>query len=369
MADMADVVVIEGAGSPAEINLRDHDIVNMGLAAMVDAPVILVGDIDRGGVFAQFLGTLMLLSDEERRRVKGLVINKFRGDMGLLDSGIRMLEEKGGIPVVGVVPYMDIALEDEDSLSERFKGGERGILDLAVIRYPRISNFTDFNVFEQIPKVRVRYVDSARGLGRPDMIFLPGSKNTMEDLAWMRRRGLEEAVTRAAGEIPVWGICGGYQMLGQQISDPEGLEAGGAMRGMGLLPVETVLAGEKVLKQVRGTVNGVEGVLGALSGLEYEGYEIHIGRSRGIGQMEELVVLTDSRGMVYGTYVHGIFDKGDMAFALVKALADRKGISVGDGAEDFAVFKDRQYEKLADTLRQYMNMEEIYGILGEACVR
>lgn len=191
----------------------------------------------------------------------------------------------------------------------------------------------------------------------------------MEDLAWMRRRGLEEAVTRAAGEIPVWGICGGYQMLGQQISDPEGLEAGGAMRGMGLLPVETVLAGEKVLKQVRGTVNGVEGVLGALSGLEYEGYEIHIGRSRGIGQMEELVVLTDSRGMVYGTYVHGIFDKGDMAFALVKALADRKGISVGDGAEDFAVFKDRQYEKLADTLRQYMNMEEIYGILGEACVR
>jgi len=369
LADMADVVVIEGAGSPAEINLRDHDIVNMGLAAMVDAPVILVGDIDRGGVFAQLLGTLMLLSDEERRRVKGLVINKFRGDMGLLDSGIRMLEEKGGIPVVGVIPYMDIALEDEDSLSERFKGGERGILDLAVIRYPRISNFTDFNVFEQIPKVRVRYVDSARGLGRPDMIFLPGSKNTMEDLAWMRRRGLEEAVTRAAGEIPVWGICGGYQMLGQQISDPEGLEAGGAMRGMGLLPVETVLAGEKVLKQVRGTGNGGEGVLGALSGLEYEGYEIHIGRSRGIGQMEELVVLTDSRGMVYGTYVHGIFDKGDMAFALVKALADRKGISVGDGAEDFAVFKDRQYEKLADTLRQYMNMEEIYGILGEACVR
>ena len=244
LADMADVVVIEGAGSPAEINLRDHDIVNMGLAAMVDAPVILVGDIDRGGVFAQLLGTLMLLSDEERRRVKGLVINKFRGDMGLLDSGIRMLEEKGGIPVVGVIPYMDIALEDEDSLSERFKGGERGILDLAVIRYPRISNFTDFNVFEQIPKVRVRYVDSARGMGRPDMIFLPGSKNTMEDLAWMRRRGLEEAVTRAAGEIPVWGICGGYQMLGQQISDPEGLEAGGAMRGMGLLPVETVLTGE-----------------------------------------------------------------------------------------------------------------------------
>ncbi len=368
-ADMADVVVIEGAGSPAEINLRDHDIVNMGLAAMVDAPVILVGDIDRGGVFAQLLGTLMLLSDEERRRVKGLVINKFRGDMGLLDSGIRMLEEKGGIPVVGVIPYMDIALEDEDSLSERFKGGERGILDLAVIRYPRISNFTDFNVFEQIPKVRVRYVDSARGMGRPDMIFLPGSKNTMEDLAWMRRRGLEEAVTRAAGEIPVWGICGGYQMLGQQISDPEGLEAGGAMRGMGLLPVETVLTGEKVLKQVRGRVNGTEGVFGGLSGLEYEGYEIHIGRSRGIDQMEEPVVLTDSRGMVYGTYVHGIFDKGDMAFALVKALADRKGISVGDGAEDFAVFKDRQYEKLADTLRQYMNMEEIYGILGEACVR
>lgn len=389
LADMADVVVIEGAGSPAEINLRDHDIVNMGLADMVDAPVILVGDIDRGGVFAQLLGTLMLLSEEERRRVKGLVINKFRGDMGLLDSGIRMLEEKGGIPVVGVIPYMDVSLEDEDSLSERFGGGERGILDMAVIRCPRISNFTDFNVFEQIPEVRVRYVESAEGLGRPDIIFLPGSKNTMEDLAWMRRRGLEAAVKKAAGEIPVWGICGGFQMLGQRISDPGGMEAGGVMEGMRLLGVETELGGQKVLRQVRGTVNGAEGIFAALSGLEYEGYEIHMGRSRmaergavgerqgmgesgadgRTGESEERVVLSDSGKMVYGTYVHGIFDKGDMAFALVKALADRKGISVGGGAEDFSVFKDRQYDKLADTLRQYMDMEEIYEILEEACVR
>ena len=389
LADMADVVVIEGAGSPAEINLRDHDIVNMGLADMVDAPVILVGDIDRGGVFAQLLGTLMLLSEEERRRVKGLVINKFRGDMGLLDSGIRMLEEKGGIPVVGVIPYMDVSLEDEDSLSERFGGGERGILDMAVIRCPRISNFTDFNVFEQIPEVRVRYVVSSAGLGWPDIIFLPGSINTLEVLACMRRRGLEDGVKKAAGEIPVWGICGGFQMLGQRISDPGGMEAGGVMEGMGLLGVETELGGQKVLRQVRGTVNGTEGIFAALSGLEYEGYEIHMGRSRmaergavgerqgmgeseadgRTGESEERVVLSDSGKMVYGTYVHGIFDKGDMAFALVKALADRKGISVGGGAEDFSVFKDRQYDKLADTLRQYMDMEEIYGILEEACVR
>ena len=177
--EIADIIVIEGAGSPAEINLRENDIVNMGLAEIVDAPVLLVGDIDRGGVFAQLLGTLLLLTKEEKERVKGLIINKFRGDASLLDSGIEILEEKGGIPVTGIVPYMEIDLEDEDSLTERFDRKEKGKVDLAVIRYPRISNFTDFNVFEQIPEVSVRYVTSVGALGNPDLVFLPGSKNTM----------------------------------------------------------------------------------------------------------------------------------------------------------------------------------------------
>ena len=181
----------------------------MGMAAMVDAPVLLVGDIDRGGVFAQLLGTLMLLTEEERKRVKGLIINKFRGDSTILDPGIQMLTERGQVPVLGTVPYMELTLEDEDSLTDRFDAKHVGKIDLAVIHYPRISNFTDFDVFEQMPEVSVRYVTNVRELGTPDLIFLPGSKNTMGDLKWMRQNGLEAAVKRAAGKVPIFGICGG----------------------------------------------------------------------------------------------------------------------------------------------------------------
>ena len=202
LEEYADIIVIEGAGSPAEINLKENDIVNMGLAQMLDAPVLLVGDIDRGGVFAQLLGTLMLLTEEERKRVKGLIINKFRGDKSILDPGITMLEEKGGVPVTGVVPYMELALEDEDSLTGRFDRKKEGLIDIAVIHYPRISNFTDFNVFEQFPEVTVRYVTSISELHHPDLIFLPGSKNTMGDLKWMRQNGLEAAVKRFSRRDP-----------------------------------------------------------------------------------------------------------------------------------------------------------------------
>lgn len=252
LEEYADIIVIEGAGSPAEINLKENDIVNMGLAQMLDAPVLLVGDIDRGGVFAQLLGTLMLLTEEERKRVKGLIINKFRGDKSILDPGITMLEEKGGVPVTGVVPYMELALEDEDSLTGRFDRKKEGLIDIAVIHYPRISNFTDFNVFEQFPEVTVRYVTSISELHHPDLIFLPGSKNTMGDLKWMRQNGLEAAVKRLAGEIPVFGICGGYQMLGENIEDPDGVEEGGSIRGMELLSVTTVLQKEKRRCQTEG---------------------------------------------------------------------------------------------------------------------
>ncbi|MBD5543930.1 MAG: cobyric acid synthase [Lachnospiraceae bacterium] len=388
LEELADIIVIEGAGSPAEVNLRENDIVNMGLAEIVDAPVLLTGDIDRGGVFAQLLGTLMLLTEEERKRVKGLIINKFRGDRSLLDSGIEILEEKGGIPVAGIVPYMDIQLEDEDSLTERFEKKEKGKIDIAVIRYPRISNFTDFNVFEQIPEVSVRYVVSVEGLGSPDMIFLPGSKNTMSDLDWMRKNGLEAAVKKMAEKIPVCGICGGYQMMGEHIFDPEGMENGGTMKGMGLLPVITSLKREKVRRQVHGTVNKMEGIFSVLSGLEFDGYEIHIGESvrsashtgecsesghsphRFEISYAEAAFMTGSNKNVCGTYIHGIFDRAAIATVLVAALAEKKGLSIGSkSCIDYMDFKEKQYDRLADVLSEYLNMEAIYGILREANIR
>lgn len=364
LEEYADIIVIEGAGSPAEINLKQNDIVNMGMAEMVDAPVLLVGDIDRGGVFAQLLGTLMLLEEKEKRRVKGLIINKFRGDKSILDPGIEMLEEKGNVPVVGVVPYMELSLEDEDSLTERFDRKSEGLIDIAVIRYPRISNFTDFNVFEQMPETAVRYVTSISELRHPDMIFLPGSKNTMGDLKWMRQNGLEAAVKKLAEEIPVFGICGGYQMLGQEIFDPEGVEEGGQMRGMELLPVSTVLMPEKKRCQIEGRIERLSGLFHVLSDCAFKGYEIHMGRT---GTEERIVVTSDKNENIYGSYVHGLFDEGMIANAMVQALAEKKGIEMENGEfEDYRTFKDKQYEKLADTLRMYLNMEEIYGMLGEA---
>ena len=373
LEEYADIIVIEGAGSPAEINLKENDIVNMGLAHMVDAPVLLVGDIDRGGVFAQLLGTLMLLTEEEKDRVKGLVINKFRGDKSILDPGIAMLEEKGGVPVTGVVPYMELTLEDEDSLTERFDRKKEGLIDIAVIHYPRISNFTDFNVFEQFPEVTVRYVTSISELHHPDLIFLPGSKNTMGDLKWMRQNGLEAAVKKLAQDIPVFGICGGYQMLGETITDPDGVEEGDSIRGMELLPVTTVLQKEKRRCQTEGILEKITGPLQGMSGKAFQGYEIHMGKTLSKEDAEyersekQPVIRTGVNPNVYGSYVHGLFDRAQIAGEIVQALAKKKGISVQNGQmEDYQSFKEKQYDKLADTLRLYLNMEEIYGMLRDA---
>ena len=242
-----DVIVIEGAGSPAEINLRDGDIVNMGLAELVNAPVLLVGDIDRGGVFAQLYGTVALLQPEERARVVGTVINKFRGDVELLRPGLAMLEEKTGVPVLGVVPYTRADIDDEDSLAPCLaQTQQRRPLDIAVVRLPRISNFTDFSPLESHPALGVRYVERAGQLGEPDLVVLPGTKNTMGDLAWMRQNDLEAAVKKlAAAGTPVLGVCGGYQMLGTALDDPDGVEQGGRMDGMGLLPCATRFTGQR----------------------------------------------------------------------------------------------------------------------------
>lgn len=365
LEEQADIIVIEGAGSPAEINLKQNDIVNMGMAKMVNAPVLLVGDIDRGGVFAQLLGTLLLLEDEEKSRVKGLLINKFRGDASILDTGIKMLEEKGKIPVSGVIPYMRVQLEDEDSLTEKFEQKKEALLDLAVIRYPRISNFTDFDVFERMEEVSVRYVTSVEELHHPDMIFLPGTKNTMGDLKWMRQNGLEAAIKKMSNEIPVFGICGGFQMLGMRLEDPLSLEEGGTLRGMELLPTTTVLEEEKIRKQVEQTFPELTGILSALTGENIKGYEIHMGRTVCENGETPGTVLQEQN--VYGSYIHGIFDAGDLAVTLLQALARKKGIDYEPGAVmDYEQFKESQFDLLADTLREYLNMDEIYGMLQEA---
>lgn len=382
LEEMADIIVIEGAGSPAEINLKENDIVNMGLAEMVDAPVLLVGDIDRGGVFAQLLGTLMLLEPKERARVKGLVINKFRGDKSILDPGIAMLEERGKVPVAGVVPYMPLSLEDEDSLSSRFGQREEAAVDLAVIRFPRISNFTDFSVFEQIPGVSVRYVAEVRKLHHPDLVLLPGSKNTMGDLKWMRQNGLEAAVKKL--QVPVFGICGGYQMLGMEISDPDHVEEGGAIRGMELLPGRTVLTKEKTRLQVEGVICHGEGILAGLQGKRLQGYEIHMGVTEDtapVDRMNRLRTISAGSGSeperpegaavgnVYGTYVHGFFDCGDIAATIIRALAEKKGITPEEIQNfDYGAFKESQYDLLAENLRKHMDMDFIYSILTEAHV-
>ncbi|MBO4835555.1 MAG: cobyric acid synthase [Lachnospiraceae bacterium] len=364
---MADIIVIEGAGSPAEINLKDDDIVNMGMAKMVGAPVLLVGDIDRGGIFAQLLGTLMLLEEDELELVKGLVINKFRGDKTILDPGIEILEERGGKPVTGVVPYTYLQIEDEDSLTERFNSSRQGLIDIAVIRYPRISNFTDLNSFEQIDSVSVRYVTNVNELKNPDMIVLPGSKNTMGDLKWMRESGLEASVKKMAERIPVFGICGGYQMLGNSIADPDHAEEGGEMRGMELLPIDTVLLPQKTLKQVEGKLNDVDGIFAGLSGQDYTGYEIHMGDTVS-DKGEPLPQLVHS-GMVYGTYIHSIFDKGGIVSEIAKTLASNKGIDLEAGsAIDYAELKEREYDKLADVIRSSMDMDAIYAMLTDALI-
>ena len=363
LAATFDIIVIEGAGSPAEINLKQDDIVNMGLAKMVDAPVLLVGDIDRGGVFAQLYGTIALLDEEEKKRIKGVVINKFRGDRSILAPGLAQLEKLCGVPVAGVVPYLHVDIDDEDSLSEIFtRDAAAKLIDIAVIRLPRISNFTDLGPFERYENVSVRYVENTRGLGAPDMIVIPGTKSTIGDLKWLRQSGLEAAVKQAASRgTLVVGICGGYQMLGRSITDPKGVEAepGTKIAGLGLLDMDTVFHGEKVQSQAKGVFGAVEGLLAPLSGMAYEGYEIHMGRSQ-----ETRPALT-GQDSVYGTYLHGVFDAPGVADAVLAALCGKKGVDPSQlGSFDPGAYRERQYDLLADAVRANLDMELVYRILG-----
>lgn len=363
LASEYDIIVIEGAGSPAEINLKQEDIVNMGLAKLVDAPVLLVGDIDRGGVFAQLYGTVALLEEDERDRIKGTIVNKFRGDRAILEPGLKTLEDLCGVPVAGVIPYTHVDIDDEDSLTERFdKSTERKLIDIAVIRLPRISNFTDFSPFERYGNVSLRYVDSVGDLHQPDMIILPGTKSTIADLRWLRQCGLEAAIHKAANAgTLVFGVCGGYQMLGRTVSDPEQVETAGTTEilGMGLLEMDTIFLGEKVQTQTTGVFSGISGMLSDLNGMAYSGYEIHMGRSE-----EEMPALTGADN-VYGSYVHGIFDASGISDTILKAICVKKGIDF-DALETFNIseYKERQYDLLADAVRSGLDMEFIYRILN-----
>ena len=376
LASRHDILVIEGAGSPAEINLAENDIVNMGMAALAEAPVLLVGDIDRGGVFASLYGTVALLPETDRARIKGVIVNKFRGDVEILRPGLSRLEELVKAPVLGVVPMLYLDIDDEDSLSSRL-GAKRTTkpVDVAVVRLPRISNFTDFAALDHDSNLGVRYVSRVGELARPDLVILPGTKNTMADLAWLRQNGLEAAIKKLVADgIPLIGICGGYQMLGETLCDPDGVEQGGGMRGMALLPVETRFARKKIRTRVAGAVGALNGFFACLDGVAFEGYEIHMGETKRPDTLGSFARITgDGRDVedgavaasVLGSYVHGLFDSGAIAKRLGEAILSARGESPESAATDtFASYKERQYDLLADALRGALDMDAIYAILG-----
>lgn len=355
-----DYIIMEGAGSASEINLKSKDIVNMGLAKKVDAPVIIVGDIDRGGVFGALAGTMLLFDDEERELVKGVIINKFRGNIDILKPGLEMIEDIIQRPVLGVVPYMEVDIDDEDSLSMKEKGSKvSGFIDIVVIRTPRISNFTDFNAFEQFEGVGVRYVKSPREIGDPDMIIIPGTKSTMGDLKWLRETGMETRIQKHVSKgKPVFGICGGYQMLGQYLKDEHGVEGGGEMKGIGLLPHSTEFSESKTRKSQIGKLANVNGIFKGLSGMEYEGYEIHMGISPGFGNII-------NEGNVYGTYIHGIFDRSEISTEIINSLMKSKGIEISHkDVIDMDKYKEKQYEILAENLEKAIDVDKLLAVLG-----
>lgn len=362
LAQANDIIVIEGAGSPAEINLKEGDLVNMGMARLAKAPVLLVGDIDRGGVFAQLYGTIGLLDETEQSMIKGMFINKFRGDAALLTSGLTMIEHLTDKPVLGVLPMLDIDIEEEDSLDVRSKRCEGSLIDIAVIRYPRISNFTDLKALEVTPGIQVRYVESVQELGQPDLVILPGSKNTPEDLAWLRQRKLDHAIVMLSEKVSVLGICGGYQMLGERLIDEAYPER--SVQGLGLLPVHTTFHAEKTRTRVRG--RSLQG--GLFAEAKVEGYEIHMGKSEIRGDAASLFQLENGqpegcvKGLVYGTYLHGVFDEASCRQAVLSYLHGKRWDSE---MIEYEEYRQKQYDLLAEAIREHLDMAQIYRIVEQ----
>jgi adenosylcobyric acid synthase len=356
-------IVMEGAGSISEINLRDTDLVNLPMARHANADVILVGDIDRGGVFASVYGSIALQTEEDRRRIKGIIINKFRGDLRLFDKGRQMLEDLCGIPVVGIIPYMnDIHIEEEDSvaLAQKSLQMAQGKVNVAVIMLRHLSNYTDFDALEQDPRIHLFYTNNVEDLRKADIIIVPGSKSTLHDLYELRRNGVAQAIVQAHRRgATVLGICGGYQMLGIEVCDPQHVEGDiERLPGLGLLPVTTTMGGEKVTRQVS---------------CEYgTGYEIHQGETQPFGDAaaQPLAHLSDGRTDGYivsnkcmGTYLHGILDNAPFVDFLLKPFAEK--IQQAGKPFDYAAFKEEQYNKLADHVRRHVDMPLIYKILSD----
>jgi len=375
-----DIVVMEGAGSPAEINLRRHEIVNMRVARYAEAPVMLVGDIDRGGVFASLLGTVALMEPEERALFRAFVINKFRGDPSLLDSGLEELKQRTGVSTAGVLPFFtEVNLPEEDSVGledpKEAQPEPEAPLDIAVIRLPRIANFDDFDPLRREPGVRLRYVDSPGRIGSADLIVIPGSKTTVADLEWMRQRGLDRSVLahRRTGR-PVVGLCGGYQMLGQSILDPEGVESDCPQtEGLGLLPVKTVFGSKKATCQVKAEVVSGRGLMAGSQGDSISGYEIHMGRTCGAGTSPFRIRersgrpadapegAMDSEGLTLGTYLHGLFHNHNFRRRLLLHLAAEKNIALPDGA---VLDMEKEYDRLADLVSRHLDMDFVHRIAG-----
>jgi adenosylcobyric acid synthase len=376
-----DIVVIEGAGSPAEINLKEQEIVNMRVARMSGTPVLLVGDIDRGGVFASLVGTLELLDEDERRHVKGLIINKFRGDVTLLKTAIDFLEKRTGLPMLGVVPYFrDIRIAQEDSvyLDEREESHATGELDIAVIRLPHISNYDDFDPLEE-EGCTVHYITQRFELGNPHLIILPGTKSTVADLSYLRHSGLATTiVTRAKAGTPVVGICGGYQMLGKKILDPQRVESAETeVTGLGLLNVVTEFVPEKSTRQVRARVISDPGLLAGAKGQELTGYEIHMGQTHSEertnafqiietpqGEVDYTDGVLNSQGTILGTYMHGLFHNDDFRQCFLNNLRRHWGLKESHGGS--TTVKEQQYDKLADLVRNSLDISKIYQIVEES---
>lgn len=377
-----DTIVIEGAGSPAEINLKANDIVNMRVAKYLQAPVLLIADIDRGGALASLVGTLELLDEEERALVKGLVINKFRGDVTLLTPAIDFLEKKTGKPVLGVIPYIEkMGIDDEDSVSlqEKMAVPEDGDVKIAVIQTPKISNFTDFDALSSEQDVSLYYVQEADGLGKPDLIILPGSKNTTEDMLYLEASGLAEMIKahKAVGKAVI-GICGGYQMLGEVICDPEHTESDNdQVAGLGLLGIRTIFAREKLTSQVRAACRSLPFMHQSISAEGLRGYEIHMGHTEFTRAADKHpFVITERRGAVcsdiegaangtnvFGTYIHGVFDNDGFRRSVLNALRLAKGLAPLAVTRNVAAEKQQAYEQLADVVEQALDMEKLYAIM------
>lgn len=357
------LVVIEGAGSPAEINLKDNDIVNMGMAEIADSPVLLVSDIDKGGVFASIYGTVMLLDECERKRIKGIIINKFRGDKSILQSGIDMIQKLVNIPVVGIVPYMNVKLDEEDGASD-FKSIGNGRIQICVIKLPRISNFTDFDAFKFDDDVSLKFITSPDEIGDCDILVIPGSKNTIEDLRWLKRVGFKKHMESFKGIV--FGICGGYQMMGKKIIDSEGweVEKGEEEEGLGIFDTVTDFKGEKITSNVEGEA------------LKYKiyGYEIHSGKT--YGNKEPFVHIKCSEGEIadyydgdmkenrfYGTYIHGIFDSNEFRSCILNFIRRQKKMDEKSGT-DLKVKREEELTKLASIVRKNIDMKYVYSLLG-----